>query len=168
MENGKTFRPSIGSQIILGFVWFALFILAVIGYVFQSGPVSYVVVSAGAVLVFILWIRSISIATSYDGVTYRSGFGRQSSLLWSDIGAVATTAEMHLAHRGVSAKYETILKSNTPSKGDIKIKIKVFGKRDLVEFASTILNEAKIATVDDATKAMAAGSMPVAARNWKG
>jgi hypothetical protein len=156
MENEKVFRPSIGTQLFLGIVWLALFVLSLFGYLAGSVTVMYVVVSGLVLLGFILWATTVKISVTAEGVTHHSGFGRQSGLFWPEITEVSTRAELS----GSRGKYETILRSNTPSKKEIRINIKLFGKRDLVEFATMILGEARGATVDETTRAMAQGTMP--------
>lgn len=156
MDTETTYRPSIGTEILLGGVWAVFFLVSVYGYFFQSLSPAYVLIAGIILAVFIIWCRTVSITVSPDEIISRSGFGREARLFWQDIGEIRT--RVHVA--GSKAKYETILVSNTPSKKDIRINIKLFGKKDLVEFASILPGKAVSATIDDATKGMAHGTIP--------
>jgi hypothetical protein len=162
MLNERVFRPSIGTQMFLGAVWFAFFLASIYAYIFQSLAITYVLVSGLVLLIYIYWVRTVSISVSPEVVTHRSGFGREASLMWHEIQAVTTSAELQATNKGLSGKYLTTLRTNNPSKKDLKVNIKLFSKRDLMEFASTILDKARNATIDNATKAMSQGQMPSA------
>jgi len=156
MENEKVIRPSIATQLFLGIVWLVLFVLSLYGYFVGLMTVAYPLISGAVLLGFVLWATTVKICVTTEGVTYHSGFGRHSSLSWPDIAEVTTRARLS----GSKGQYETILRSGNPSKRDIKINIKLFGKRDLSAFATMTLGEARSAALDETTRAMAQGKMP--------
>jgi len=156
MENEKVLRPSIATQLFLGIVWVALFVLSLYGHMAGLMTIMYPLISGVVLLGFIFWAVTVKICLTTEGVAYYSGFGRHSSLSWADIGEVTTRAKLS----GSKGQYETVLRSNNPSKRNIKTNIKLFGKRDLAAFAKAIVEEAHGATVDEATRAMAQGQMP--------
>ena len=162
MEGEKIYTPETLSKIIVYGVWGSLFCIFGYAYFFLSGPLIAAVISGMALILSVLWMRGLSISTSYDGITVGSGFGRYSSLSWSDVQEVTTQTKVYSTGKTVSAKYETTLRSNTPSKKDLRINIKLYSRRDLKEFASTLLQSAKGASIDGATKAMSEGRMPSA------
>jgi len=135
MEGEKIYTPETLSKIIVYGVWGSLFCIFGYAYFFQSGPLIALALSGVPLILAVFWMRGLSISTSYDGITVGSGFGRYSSLSWSDVQEVTTQTKVYSTGKTVSAKYETTLRSNNPSKKDIRINIKLYGKRDLKEFA---------------------------------
>jgi hypothetical protein len=162
MNGERIFVPEIGAKIVVYATWGVMFCVFGYAYFYQSGPLIAFILSGLALTTAVLWMRGISISTSYDGVTVGTGFWRSSSLSWSDIGEVTTTAKSYSTGQTVSAKYETTLRSNTPSKKDLRINVKLYGRRDLTEFATVLIRNARAATIDDSTRAMSEGQMPSA------
>jgi hypothetical protein len=162
MNDERRFVPEIGAKIVVYAIWSVMFCVFGYAYFYQSGPLTAVVLSGLALTTSVLWMRGISISTSYDGVTVGTEFWRSSSLFWSDIGEVTTTAKINGTGQTLSTTYHTTLRSNTPSKNDIRINIKQYGKRDLMEFASILLRNLNGATIDEATRAISEGQMPSA------
>jgi hypothetical protein len=156
MTEETRFHTSIGVQIFLGSIFFVFFLVSLYMNFKGSSELIYTILFGMGFVIFVIWIRTKYIEINSFGVAYYTGFGLKRDLKWQDIGRVTTIAQV----QGGKGKYETAIYSNNPSKKDIKINIKLFGKKDLMAFANTMITHAKHATIDEVTKKMAAGRMP--------
>ena len=142
---------------MLGFYWVFIFAFFLYYYIVNSISPFYVIQAAVLVVLFIIWMRTLYIQVTPDGISYHLGFGYRKSITWPEINQVSVVP----SKEGSKGDLLVItIKHKDPSKKDIKINILKFRRSDIREFTEILIKNVQNGSYSETVKEFSVGNIP--------
>jgi hypothetical protein len=157
LDLKRIYRPSLPTYIMLGFYWVFVFAFFLYYYITESNSPFYVIQASVLLVLFIIWMRTLYIEVTPDGIAYYFAFGYKKSITWPEIAQVSVVA----SKEGPKDNLVIIsIKNVDSSKKDIKINVLKFKQSDIREFAEVLIKNVPNINCDETVKEYASGIIP--------